>query len=259
MTKAPAQIQEKPILTLVSNPFPKLKTTFNYKDGLGIKSNPLSITNKSAPALLMIANKSAAASSNLGSPGSSHQHHQNHALMSNDSSPPVHHYVVKKSPNQTIFILSKSQSDGKPSNAADYHQQLYLNNNSSPQSPNLVSSQPITLIPIGKISSPPPPPPPPKLVDPSPAITLYPTPIETIEISTATVEVTDSSTDEIMSMSMSVLSPKSSDDEDDVEPSHVPPNARKPTSSTNVTSDVTRCICGMDHDDGFMICCDKCL
>ena len=23
--------------------------------------------------------------------------------------------------------------------------------------------------------------------------------------------------------------------------------------------DVTRCICDMDHDDGFMICCDKCL
>ena len=24
-------------------------------------------------------------------------------------------------------------------------------------------------------------------------------------------------------------------------------------------SDITRCICEMDHDDGFMICCDKCL
>jgi len=23
--------------------------------------------------------------------------------------------------------------------------------------------------------------------------------------------------------------------------------------------DVTRCICEMEHDDGFMICCDKCL
>lgn len=31
------------------------------------------------------------------------------------------------------------------------------------------------------------------------------------------------------------------------------------TSGSAPQIDVTRCICGMDHDDGFMICCDKCL
>jgi hypothetical protein len=28
--------------------------------------------------------------------------------------------------------------------------------------------------------------------------------------------------------------------------------------NTNAT-DITRCICEMTHDDGFMICCDRCL
>jgi len=27
----------------------------------------------------------------------------------------------------------------------------------------------------------------------------------------------------------------------------------------NWESSVTRCICGFQHDDGFMICCDRCL
>jgi len=31
------------------------------------------------------------------------------------------------------------------------------------------------------------------------------------------------------------------------------------TTNNFIKSDVTRCICEMDHDDGFMICCDKCL
>lgn len=34
----------------------------------------------------------------------------------------------------------------------------------------------------------------------------------------------------------------------------------KPKPKTKLFSgDVTRCVCGMEHDDGFMICCDKCL
>jgi len=27
----------------------------------------------------------------------------------------------------------------------------------------------------------------------------------------------------------------------------------------NWEGSVTRCICGFEHDDGFMICCDRCL
>ena len=34
---------------------------------------------------------------------------------------------------------------------------------------------------------------------------------------------------------------------------------RLDVNNSNKSSDVTRCICEMDHDDGFMICCDKCL
>lgn len=30
-------------------------------------------------------------------------------------------------------------------------------------------------------------------------------------------------------------------------------------ASTKAPIDVTRCICELDHDDGFMICCDRCL
>ena len=36
-------------------------------------------------------------------------------------------------------------------------------------------------------------------------------------------------------------------------------NKNTKTNSKQVKGDITRCICEMDHDDGFMICCDKCL
>jgi hypothetical protein len=38
-------------------------------------------------------------------------------------------------------------------------------------------------------------------------------------------------------------------------------NSNRATCSKNSqkSDDVTRCICGLDHDDGYMICCDKCL
>ena len=37
-----------------------------------------------------------------------------------------------------------------------------------------------------------------------------------------------------------------------------PPAALKQPAAKAPT-DVTRCICELEHDDGFMICCDKCL
>lgn len=59
------------------------------------------------------------------------------------------------------------------------------------------------------------------------------------------------------------------DENDDSEAKASKKTKKKQTSSDepNKTSlkkknphkDITRCICGMDHDDGFMICCDKCL
>lgn len=44
------------------------------------------------------------------------------------------------------------------------------------------------------------------------------------------------------------------------------PNFDETSSATTISTsedgsygtDVTRCICGFTHDDGYMICCDKC-
>ena len=37
-----------------------------------------------------------------------------------------------------------------------------------------------------------------------------------------------------------------------------PPPPVKEEPKSKASSDLTRCICGMEHDDGFMICCDQC-
>jgi hypothetical protein len=126
-----------------------------------------------------------------------------------------------------------------------------------------------------------------KLVDSSPpTIALYHQAaaaaepiVETIEISTATVEITDTGSADDANGNDSALDNDDSEDQhskselaiikksdDSVkfeneakkndQRSWKAPSAK--TSSTNL-NDVTRCICGMDHDDGFMICCDKCL
>jgi len=51
--------------------------------------------------------------------------------------------------------------------------------------------------------------------------------------------------------------------EEVVEPEEVPPEENLTLSDQNLTENeeeqgVTRCICGFEHDDGYMICCDNC-
>jgi [histone H3]-lysine4 N-trimethyltransferase MLL5 len=36
-------------------------------------------------------------------------------------------------------------------------------------------------------------------------------------------------------------------------------NNVKIENNNKKSTDITRCICEMNHDDGYMICCDKCL
>lgn len=118
--------------------------------------------------------------------------------------------------------------------------------------------------------------------------------IETIEISTATVEINSTETEttqtttnttkttnnpneaQINNSSSSNHTPASSRSSSPINktetdntpyatqvpdqpgPASPPPPSTTQPSSTTAT-DITRCICEMDHDDGFMICCDKCL
>jgi hypothetical protein len=154
-------------------------------------------------------------------------------------------------------------------------------------------SQPITLIPIGNINSPPPPSQSNTKIDQASDqfandISLF-QPVETIEISTATVEITDSSLeDNNCSPNESTISYNENEDNSNKHDFSVDnsvieniaenriiiksnckvsrnlnlmSDGKKTNGKTSSSSlnDVTRCICGMDHDDGFMICCDKCL
>ncbi|CAF0717613.1 unnamed protein product [Brachionus calyciflorus] len=153
------------------------------------------------------------------------------------------------------------------------------------------NSKPITLIPIGKLTqntntS--------NFNDNFNGSQLIP--IETIEISTATIEI--NSTDDAANCADKVeqvveeiietevndveIKVEKKEDGDEKEPiveeQHVEKeeqNEDKKESiqdqeipmekinnqiiTVNTKSDVTRCICEMDHDDGFMICCDNCL
>ena len=206
-------------------------------------------------------------------------------------------YVVKKSP--TILILSKPKAELSPrpvhkstKTSSNLISSYFNKQNSSPtitQTPTqynflMPNSKPIPLIPIGKLT-------------PNTNTSNFTDnfngsqliPIETIEISTATIEI--NSTDEQVQVAETVVAPappeqvvneveviiekeeieedeedeeeeEDDDDkcedkmEDDVD--EPKPNLASKSESMS-KSDVTRCICDMDHDDGFMICCDICL
>lgn len=192
---------------------------------------------------------------------------------------PTLSYSTKKSP--TILILSKPKNElsarsigHKPPKSSSNLISSYFNkqNSSGPNTTSLTpsahsqtvqhltnmpiqfmpNSKPITLIPIGNLAS------------NSNASNFNENfnsliPIETIEISTATIEInsTNESSVEAKTESVAAAEPKlESPVEQERDECLV---EKKPEPNPNTKIDVTRCICQMDHDDGFMICCDSCL
>ena len=155
------------------------------------------------------------------------------------------HVLLKKSSNQTIVIVSKPQNSQINSNLSQIINSPPITNTTNRKINNLLISQMKNNVINSSHSVP--------IVE-----NYYKSP-SGIDLLAAAAEAASQSNEIINQFEPQIVKTEPS-------PPNIPALVDREKKTDNInkeisvsSGDVTRCICEMDHDDGFMICCDRCL